>query len=296
MKQGILLVLLFLFNICFGQGADEKKRLLDPRNYANGMTFVDDTELQIRSSDLTNFNILDTSAYIVMYRHKRPFLPKRDKAGDGELMVLEIGPKTTSFYSHDLYEIDSLYTHLVGMKTPRRISANSTPYIVYKNNLTNTFEIVNRIPFHAEEAIEVKDVRIPDWQIDTMTCSILGYKCLRAESQYNGRKWIVWFTPEIPLSTGPWKLAGLPGLILKADDSCGDYSFICIGLEKATRPIRKYHWHYIPMEQNAWLKFEKRMYIAPFSIFGGNTLIISGEKKGRLDEKWSIPYNPIEFE
>ena len=34
---------------------------------------------------------------------------------------------------------------------------------------------------------------------------------------FRGVEWRVWYTDEIPSSAGPWRLRGLPGLIIKAD-------------------------------------------------------------------------------
>lgn len=42
----------------------------------------------------------------------------------------------------------------------------------------------------------------------------------------------MWYTLDLPYNDGPWKLSGLPGLIMKADDTKGDYSFTAISITK----------------------------------------------------------------
>jgi len=69
------------------------------------------------------------------------------------------------------------------------------------------------------------------------TKTILGYECILARLSYHGRNWKVWFTPEIPLHDGPWKFAGLPGLILLASESDGIHSFIANGIEATEQEI-----------------------------------------------------------
>lgn len=66
----------------------------------------------------------------------------------------------------------------------------------------------------------------PVWQLVNEKKQIGKYICQKATTNFSGRGWIVWFAPELPFSFGPWKLHGLPGLIIEATDVENKYSFI----------------------------------------------------------------------
>ena len=68
------------------------------------------------------------------------------------------------------------------------------------------------------------------WDISTSTDTVLGYECFMAEAEFRGRVWRAWFTYEIPMPYGPWKLGGLPGLILKAEDTDSLFVFEMAGI------------------------------------------------------------------
>ena len=75
------------------------------------------------------------------------------------------------------------------------------------------------------------------WEISDSTTVILGYECIMAVTDFHGRKWTVWFAPEIPVKNGPWKFDGLNGLILKAESEGGQYSFIATGIQQTNKTI-----------------------------------------------------------
>ena len=58
-----------------------------------------------------------------------------------------------------------------------------------------------------------------EWNITKETRKILGYKATKATTFFRGRDYEAWFAVQIPFRMGPWKLQGLPGLILEVYDT-----------------------------------------------------------------------------
>lgn len=63
------------------------------------------------------------------------------------------------------------------------------------------------------------------WQLENDFKMISGYRCQKATTSFRGRNYTAWFSPKIPLPYGPWKLNGLPGLILEAYDDTKEVHF-----------------------------------------------------------------------
>ena len=57
------------------------------------------------------------------------------------------------------------------------------------------------------------------WKIVSETKKTGSFVCKKATTTFRGRNYIAWYAPNIPVSFGPWKLNGLPGLILEAYDT-----------------------------------------------------------------------------
>lgn len=76
-----------------------------------------------------------------------------------------------------------------------------------------------------------------NWTLSEETDTVCGYVCKKATGEYGGRAWTVWYTLDIPVTFGPWKLCGLPGLVLSATDGEGIHHFEAIIIRKGTIPI-----------------------------------------------------------
>lgn len=98
-----------------------------------------------------------------------------------------------------------------------------------------------------------------DWVIaEDSTKTILDYQCIMATADYHGRKWTVWFTPEIPIQDGPWKFCGLPGLIMEASELSGQHSFTITGIETSSQPIYPvFNTEYEKMDRIDMLRAER---------------------------------------
>lgn len=64
-----------------------------------------------------------------------------------------------------------------------------------------------------------------NWEITDERKKIGDFTVQKAITSFRGRKYEAWFTPEIPVKIGPWKLNGLPGLIMEAYDLDGIVHF-----------------------------------------------------------------------
>ena len=114
-------------------------------------------------------------------------------------------------------------------KGPTKKSYNYVFTNLANESLTHFGKYGEDLGYYTEPLSEMQ------WTIvEDSTATVLGYECVMAESDYHGRHWKAWFTPEIPMSFGPWKLHGLPGLILKAEAN-GGFSFLATGLEHTDR-------------------------------------------------------------
>ncbi|NJN33487.1 MAG: GLPGLI family protein [Saprospiraceae bacterium] len=70
-----------------------------------------------------------------------------------------------------------------------------------------------------------------NWKIENTDSLIGKFKCQKATTRFRGRNYEAWFTKEVPISNGPWKFHGLPGLILEVRDDKHEVKFEFQALE-----------------------------------------------------------------
>ncbi len=117
-----------------------------------------------------------------------------------------------------------------------KVEDNGNPVQIYKNRETEEIiSVYNKFVDNLKSVQLIPEMN--EWELLQETDTILGYNCLKATTSYAGRKYEVWFAPDIPFNDGPWKFYGLPGLILKAEDENRLFQFVAIGLEQYKQKV-----------------------------------------------------------
>jgi len=89
------------------------------------------------------------------------------------------------------------------------------------------------------------------WEITNTIKKIEGLTVQKAITKFRGRNYVAWFTPEIPVSLGPWKLNGLPGLILEAYDTNKEMLFLFKKIEYPYKNKIKF-----PSIERNWMSYK----------------------------------------
>lgn len=109
-----------------------------------------------------------------------------------------------------------------------------------------------------------------NWKILSETTKIGEYKVQKAETEFGGRKWTAWFTTDLPYQDGPYKFSGLPGLVVKAEDANGDYSFDLMKNYKISDfPEMTTFGNVIKVKRTDYVKQQEKYKTDPASFMGG---------------------------
>jgi GLPGLI family protein len=151
---------------------------------------------------------------------------------ESELMALDVSEKFSKFYSYNNYKYDSISKSNIDKEisdSNLKIKKSKNSYIIIKDYPDFTISLISRI---GQTKYNVKDERTLKWNILSENDVLGNFKIQKAETKFAGRKWMAWFTTEIPIQEGPYKFRGLPGLILKISDNTNSHSFVLVGIQK----------------------------------------------------------------
>ena len=166
------------------------------------------------------------------------------KTKDDQL-ILQVGEKVSKCYSHYSNQVDSINALPNGRRISGKMLDNAIKsgeffkgnYLhkrmktyIYKNYPQGKMTVTDGLSL--QDYVYEDELHAQQWEIRDSTKIILDYPCQMAVCNFRGRQWTAWFTTDIPVSDGPWKFGGLPGLIMEAYDKGNQYVFTIVGLQK----------------------------------------------------------------
>ena len=174
-----------------------------------------------------------------IYEYK--FIPDSTNVDDvkTEMMFLDTTKDGSKYYSYTVFNSDSIMkvdlekqlaaTGSINVKSD--MQKGSVRYSVTKTYPDYKINLHRRLGM---DAYNISDDRKINWKILSEKEKIGEWNAQKAEADFAGRKWIAWFSTEIPIQDGPYKFRGLPGLIVKIEDKTGSHKMELKGIKNIT--------------------------------------------------------------
>lgn len=202
------------------------------------------SETSVTPESSRSYTMLAPGKYEGVYEYSICTADKNgDPVTDIYTTILQISDNCAKFSDYTAYLTDSLAasgadSEAIAQSQMREYSTEFyfVPEIVL--NMPDgqiTVQDVNGIT----TAVYTEPFASMDWILTEETDSVSGYLCTKAVARYGGRDWEAWCTDEIASPFGPWKLSGLPGLIIKASDGDGIHNFVLTGFRRSEVPVMK---------------------------------------------------------
>lgn len=153
--------------------------------------------------------------------------------------ILELGDSISKYESYGSYRLDSVLVGKQEMTLGEFFKLHNMYSPDFKEFLLENIN-ANKLSYYGRVSIDnymyQEEVPHIDWALSDSTKEICGYLCHQATATFRGRNWIAWYC-DIPKCVGPWKLNGLPGLILAAETEDKEHTFSAISVRKSSSPI-----------------------------------------------------------
>lgn len=175
---------------------------------------------------------LSIQAQDIRFAYYYTFIPDSTNRAEvkSELMNLDVSKSGSRFYSYTKYRSDSvtrvnlekqlMNTGNIMVKSTQERGA--VKYSVTKKYPEYTTYLHSAI---LGEKYKIPEERTMVWKITSEKKKIGDWTTQRAETYFAGRLWFAWFTTDIPVQDGPYKFKGLPGLIVRMEDSTQSHVF-----------------------------------------------------------------------
>lgn len=181
--------------------------------------------------------------YECVYRYRTVGNDHGQEAAESTDCILLIGENRSKFYDYSAFRVDSA-SAIPGApeETVNQLQTESLRSATYFDQEVNTSLTDNKLTVFSDmPPVRYRyEEKLPliNWELTDDTDTICGYVCRKGIGEYGGRKWSAWYADEIAVPFGPWKVCGLPGLVLKAEDETGQHSFRAIAFRQGSGEMK----------------------------------------------------------
>lgn len=182
------------------------------------------------TAGIRELQVMDTAIIKVVY--KRTIVLDTlspSKSFKKDILTLFAGKRASAFYSEENR------TDLEMQENPEYLLNSFRDHEMFKylsglekeaifRNYSNMTQIVHQRYDLSNWQLNEEIIQ-PKWIIQDSIINLMGFECIKATTHFRGREWTAFFSPEIPIPEGPWKLIGLPGIVLKAYDAKKEYCY-----------------------------------------------------------------------
>lgn len=241
---------------------------------------------------ISGFCFSQETLFVYEVKYKGDSLQKEHKTTSYATLV---GKEFVKFFPYEAIHNDSIY-----QKTGeyQYVSKNMGFEYALKRKLGDDENInyYSKSPLYY--SVKTKD-KAPVWSIKNETKSIADFKVQKAVGEFGGRSWVAWFASEIPIPEGPYKLRGLPGMILEAYDTKANFLFQLSEIKKIKKEINTDKFlenlnevKALPITEKQWVKLQMDYYKNPGKDFSGGKIYVKDKdgntKEVRMDSKEKI--------
>lgn len=134
------------------------------------------------------------------------------------------------FFEGNLYFNDNASTFRYKNNKENRLErweSDNQSQVIYTDSIGEIFKHSYRDNFYEvrtfckKKPILYNDYFELNWILGKEEKNIGGVLCKNASTTFRDRDYNVWYAPSIPVSAGPWKFHGLPGLVFEVSDNEG---------------------------------------------------------------------------
>ena len=174
---------------------------------------------------------IDTAQFVAVYDYEcRTQDAEGTPVTDRMQVVVQVGRTVTKSMPLSAYQrTDEITSAEAAIEFQEAMLHMPTVWTGYPEGQTTVREFI--FPHDYEGYESTPDIV---WTLTDDTPTVGGYLCQQATATHRGVAWTVCYTEEIPSSAGPWRLRGLPGLIVKAESEAHTFCLTELGKEASS--------------------------------------------------------------